>query len=88
MVAGGLLWWHALLATIVGHLFGATMTIINGRGGSVYHVGFPIWMRATFGMWGGILPVLIRTVLDMVWFGIQTYFGGLFLDLVFQCIFG
>ena len=24
----------------------------------------------------------------MVWFGIQTYFGALFLDIVFMCVFG
>lgn len=35
-----------------------------------------------------MIPVGIRCVLDMVWFGIQTYFGALFLDIVFQCVFG
>lgn len=45
MVAGGLLWWHALLACIVGHILGALMTVWNGRGGAVYHISFPVWMR-------------------------------------------
>jgi hypothetical protein len=35
-----------------------------------------------------MIPVGIRCVLDMVCFGIQTYFGALFLDIVFQCVFG
>jgi len=39
MVAGGLLWWHALLACIVGHFIASLLTVWNGRGGSVYHVG-------------------------------------------------
>jgi len=34
---------------------------------------FPVRIRATFGPWGGLIPVGIRCVLDMVWFGIQTY---------------
>lgn len=39
MVAGGLLWWHALLACIVGHFIAALLTVWNGRGGAVYHIG-------------------------------------------------
>lgn len=39
LVAGGLLWWHALLACIVGHLIASCLTVWNGRGGAVYHIG-------------------------------------------------
>ncbi|KAE9366138.1 hypothetical protein N431DRAFT_419203 [Stipitochalara longipes BDJ] len=88
MVAGGLVWYDAMIAIIIGHLIGSVLTVWNGRGGSIYHIGFPVWIRATFGPWGGLIPVGIRCVLDMVWFGIQTYFGALFLDIVFQCVFG
>jgi len=48
LVAGGLLWWHALLACIVGHFIAALLTVWNGRGGSVYHIGFPVWMRGMY----------------------------------------
>lgn len=88
MVAGGLNWWQALIAALVGHFIGAMLTIWNGRGGSVYHIGFPVWIRASFGMWGAMFPVFVRCVLDLVWFSIQTYFGGLFMDVMLQCIFG
>ncbi|KAF2795242.1 hypothetical protein K505DRAFT_240319 [Melanomma pulvis-pyrius CBS 109.77] len=88
MVAGGLLWWHALLACIVGHFIAALLTVWNGRGGAVYHIGFPIWMRATFGMWGSLLPLACRSVLALVWCGIQTWFGALFIDVSFCAMFG
>ena len=39
MVAGGLLWWHALLACIFGHIIAAGLTVLNGRGGAIYHIG-------------------------------------------------
>jgi hypothetical protein len=81
MVAGGLLWWHALLACIVGHIIAACLTVWNGRGGAIYHIGFPIWMRATFGMWGSLFPLACRSVLALVWCGIQTWFGALFIDV-------
>lgn len=39
MVAGGLVWYDALIAIIIGHLIGSLLTVWNGRGGSVYHIG-------------------------------------------------
>lgn len=39
MVAGGLLWWHALLACIVGHFLASILVVVNGRGGAIYHIG-------------------------------------------------
>ncbi|KAE9974567.1 hypothetical protein BLS_003079 [Venturia inaequalis] len=56
MVAGGLIWYDAMIAIIIGHLIGSVLTVWNGRGGSIYHIGFPVWIRATFGPWGGIIP--------------------------------
>lgn len=45
-------------------------------------------MRATFGIWGGLFPLLMRSVLALVWTGIQTWFGGLFMDIMLESIFG
>jgi NCS1 family nucleobase:cation symporter-1 len=39
MVAGGLVWYDAMIAIIIGHLIGSFLTVWNGRGGSVYHIG-------------------------------------------------
>lgn len=49
---------------------------------------FPVVIRATFGIYGSLWPVFSRSVLDLVWYGIQTTFGGTFLDVCFICIFG
>ena len=39
MVAGGLVWYDAMIAIIIGHLIGSVLTVWNGRGGSIYHIG-------------------------------------------------
>lgn len=39
MVAGGLVWYDAMISIIIGHLIGSLLTVWNGRGGSVYHIG-------------------------------------------------
>ncbi|KAH8888119.1 hypothetical protein GQ53DRAFT_655053 [Thozetella sp. PMI_491] len=88
MVASGLLWWQAIVACAIAHVIGAVLTVINCRSGSTYHIPFPVVIRATFGVWGAYWPVLSRSILDLVWYGIQTVFGGLFLDVTFMAIFG
>lgn len=88
LVAGGLLWWHAFLAVLVGHGIASLITVWNGRSGATYHINFPTMIRATFGIRGAYIPVLVRIVLDLVWYAVQSYFGGQFLDIMFQCVFG
>ncbi|KAH7025154.1 permease for cytosine/purines, uracil, thiamine, allantoin-domain-containing protein [Microdochium trichocladiopsis] len=88
MVVSGLLWWHALIACAVAHLFGAAFAVFNCRSGAAYHIAFPVAVRACFGVYGGLWPVFSRSVLDLVWYGIQCTFGGTFIDVAFVAIFG
>lgn len=88
LVAGGLLWWQAFLAVLVGHGIASGITVWNGRSGATYHINFPTMIRATFGIRGAYFPVFVRIVLDLVWFAVQSYFGGQFLDIMFSTIFG
>jgi nucleobase:cation symporter-1, NCS1 family len=87
-VASGLLWWQAFLACIVGHLIASAVMIANGRSGSMYYIGYPVQVRSSFGMWGSYWPVFSRSILALVWFSVQSYFLGQFLDLCFMCVFG
>lgn len=51
MVAGGLVWYHAMIAIIIGHLIGSLLTVWNGRGGSVYHIGVRDLFSSIRNMW-------------------------------------
>lgn len=88
LVAGGLLWWQAFLAVLVGHGIASLITVWNGRSGATYHINFPTMIRATFGIRGAYFPVFVRVILDLVWFAVQSYFGGQFFAIMLQCIFG
>ncbi|KAH8893552.1 hypothetical protein GQ53DRAFT_644772 [Thozetella sp. PMI_491] len=88
MVASGLLWWQAIVACAIAHFIAGVLTVINCRSGSTYHAAFPVVIRATFGIWGSLWPVFSRSILDLVWYGIQSTFGAAFLDVAFMCIFG
>jgi nucleobase:cation symporter-1, NCS1 family len=76
-IVAGLAWWQAWLAVIVGYSIVAIFTVINARGPAVYHVGFPVICRSSFGLWGSFWPVLQRAVMACVWQGVQAYLGGM-----------
>lgn len=80
----------------------------------MYYIGFPVTVRASFGMWGSYVslhhhhlfldyilyrtkaekkskkkwPVFSRSILAIIWFAIQGWWLGNFLDICFSCVFG
>ncbi|KZL82799.1 ncs1 nucleoside transporter family protein, partial [Colletotrichum incanum] len=48
----GLTWWQALICIILGNLIATAVVIVNSLPGSSYHIGFPVFSRAVWGMWG------------------------------------
>ncbi|KDN37152.1 NCS1 nucleoside transporter family [Tilletiaria anomala UBC 951] len=75
-IIAGLSWWQAWLAVIVGYGLVAAFVVMNSRAASVYHVGFPVISRSSFGLWGSFWPVLQRAVMACIWQGVQAYIGG------------
>ncbi|EFY97411.2 uracil permease-like protein [Metarhizium robertsii ARSEF 23] len=42
----------------------------------MYHIGFPVANRASFGIWGSLWPVFNRAAMACIWYGVQAYIGG------------
>ena len=40
------------------------------------------------GMYGSYFFIFIRAVVCIIWYGIQTLYGGNILSVMFRCIFG
>lgn len=40
------------------------------------------------GMWGGYFFIFIRACICIIWYGIQSYYGGNLLAIMLRCIFG
>jgi nucleobase:cation symporter-1, NCS1 family len=76
----GLNMWEVLGCQIAGWILIATIFVLNGRAGAVYHVGFPINCRAAFGVFGGWWPTFNRAVMATVWNGVNGVQGG-------QCVY-
>ena len=76
LVADGMNWWQAMLAILIGNLLVLVPMILNGHAGTKYGIPFPVFARASFGVYGTHIPSIARALVACGWFGIQTYIGG------------
>ncbi|POR35349.1 Putative permease C29B12.14c [Tolypocladium paradoxum] len=86
MIVGGLAWWQAWLCVWIGYTIAAGFIVLTGRIGAVYHIGFPVVGRSSFGIWGSLWPVFNRAIMACVWYGVQSYIGGHCVYLMFRSI--
>lgn len=73
----GLNGWQVLAAILIGT--GILFVGMNwaGRMGQQTGVPFPVMARISFGIWGANVPALIRAVIAICWYGIQTYLASM-----------
>ncbi|WWC97765.1 hypothetical protein V866_004651 [Kwoniella sp. B9012] len=82
--------WDGILCNFFGYLLISLFMVVNGRAGSVYHIGFPVYCRSSFGIYGSLWPVFNRALSACVWNGVNTVTGGqciyIFLHTIFPSI--
>ncbi|SPQ25309.1 72f66de1-b3cd-4768-9633-45b94587c3a9 [Thermothielavioides terrestris] len=86
MIVAGLSWWQSWLCVWIGYAIAGCFICLTGRIGAVYHIGFPVASRASFGIWGSLWPVLNRAAMACVWYGVQAYIGGHCVYLMIRAI--
>ncbi len=55
---------------------------LDGLRGPAHGVPFPVFSRISFGVWGANLPALIRAVIAIAWYGIQTYLASVAINVL------
>lgn len=73
LFALGLGAWQILLALAIGAVLLLGLLTVSGEMGRRTGVPFPVMSRIAFGVRGAQLPGLLRGVVAIAWFGIQTY---------------
>ncbi|KAI0009493.1 permease for cytosine/purines, uracil, thiamine, allantoin-domain-containing protein [Xylariaceae sp. FL0662B] len=76
MIVNGLSWWQSWLCVWIGYAIAGCFICATGRIGAMYHIGFPIVNRSSFGIWGSLWPVFNRAAMACIWYGVQSYIGG------------
>lgn len=87
-VQNGMTWWQTWLSVWVGYFLAGIFVSITARIGVVNHISFPIVVRASFGIFFAIWPVLNRVVMSCVWYSVQSMVAGPCIGLMLRAIFG
>lgn len=77
----------AILVVFFANLLSAVIIVLNGRAAARYHVGYPVLSRVSFGIYGEYFVVVLRSILGIIWGGVQLYFEGQFVSVCLRCIF-
>lgn len=72
----GLAGWQVFVSLILGIVIVQILANIIGVPSQRYAVPFPVMSRMTYGVYGSNIPALIRGIIAVVWYGIQTYLAS------------
>ncbi|KAI5811348.1 permease for cytosine/purines, uracil, thiamine, allantoin-domain-containing protein [Peziza echinospora] len=86
MIIAGLSWWQSWLCVWIGYFIAACFICLTGRIGAVYHIGFPVVARSSFGIYGSLWPVFNRAGMACIWYGVQAWIGGTCVYLMIRSI--
>lgn len=87
MVAGGMTVKASILVFFFANLLLAFVIVLNSRAASMYGLGFSVLSRVTFGIYGSYFQIILRSILGIIWGGVQLYFEGQFISIMLRCIF-
>jgi NCS1 family nucleobase:cation symporter-1 len=76
LIALGMAWYQAILTIAVANVIVLVPMLLNSHAGTKYGIPYPVFARASFGVFGANLPALLRAGVACGWFGIQTWIGG------------
>ncbi|KAH3669214.1 hypothetical protein OGAPHI_001335 [Ogataea philodendri] len=78
--------WMAMLANILGRIIICLMACFNGQVGAEYHIGYPVFSRAIWGMKGSYIAIIQRIMLGVVWLSTQSWTGGLCISTMLSAL--
>ena len=87
LFALGLTSWQVLVALLVGITIVYFFCNLVARPSQQGAVPYPVVCRASFGVLGANVPAIIRGLIAVAWYGIQTYLASAALDVVLLKLF-
>ena len=75
-ISYGVTGWTAFFALIVAGLLVTFLVNISGKAGVDYGIPYPVLARSSMGVNGAKLSAIIRAIVAVFWFGVQTYFAS------------
>lgn len=83
----GLNGWWVMAAIMFAGLIVMFMVNLTGRPSVKYGIPFPVLIRASMGINGANLPAILRAIIGIFWYGVQTYFASTAVTILLTLIF-
>lgn len=87
LFALGLSSWQVLIALLIGIVIVNLLCNLVAKPSQAAGVPYPVVRRSAFGVLGANLPAIIRGLIAVAWYGIQTYLASAALDVVLLKLF-
>nr|WP_298522524.1 NCS1 family nucleobase:cation symporter-1 [uncultured Halomonas sp.] len=84
----GLNGWAVMAAIILAGFIVMVLVNLSGKPSVKYGIPFPVLVRASMGVRGANLPALLRAIVGIFWYGVQTYFASTAVALLLTALFG
>ncbi|MBH8581341.1 NCS1 family nucleobase:cation symporter-1 [Bisbaumannia pacifica] len=84
----GLNGWAVMAAIILAGVIVMYLVNLTGKPSVKYGIPFPVMIRASMGVRGANLPALLRAIIGIFWYGVQTYFASTAVALLITALFG
>lgn len=84
----GLNGWAVMAAIVLAGLVVMVLVNLSGAPSVRYGTPFPVMARISMGVFGANVPALIRAVVAIFWYGVQTYFASTALSLLINSLLG
>ncbi|MDQ0574856.1 NCS1 family nucleobase:cation symporter-1 [Agromyces albus] len=83
LFALGIASWQVLLALVIGIVIVQVFANLVAKPSQKTGVPYPVINRAIFGVKGANIPAIIRGLIAIAWYGVQTYLAAASLNIVF-----
>ncbi|AFU00682.1 NCS1 family nucleobase:cation symporter-1 [Nocardia brasiliensis] len=87
LFALGLAGWQVLAALLIGIAIVYLFCNLVAKPSQVTGVPYPVMCRSAFGVLGANIPAIIRGLIAVAWYGIQTFLASAALDVVLVKLF-
>lgn len=88
LIAIGMSVWQALAIALTGSVIETILIGLNGRVGARHGIPFAVWCRSAFGVYGANIPAIIRGLVAVGWFGVQSFLGATAVNVLLAAAIG
>ena len=87
-VGSGLNGWWVFAGILVAGVIVMGLVNLTGKPSVRYGIPYPVMARAAMGVRGANFPALVRGIVAIFWYGVQTYFASTAVAMLLYAIFG